>query len=110
MEINLPRGRESTPRQTTCLSYSYQTTTVLTPVSMLRTMPLVIKRRTVPLKEYFFFAFLQRLSQMLLRKGNEHSDAKMMTRSKRCNYKWNLKENRVVRFKLNDCILFKISC
>ena len=54
MEITLPLWRESTPRQTTCLSYSYQTTTALTPVSMLRTMPLVIKRRTVPLNKHVF--------------------------------------------------------
>ena len=58
MEITLPLWRESTPRQTTCLSCSYQTTTALTPVSMLRTMPLVIKRRTVPLNEHFFFCIL----------------------------------------------------
>ena len=62
MEITLPLGRESTPRQTTCLSYSYQTTTALTPVSMLRIMPLVIKRRTVPLKEHFFYIFTTALT------------------------------------------------
>ena len=54
MEITLPLWRESIPRQTTCLSYSYQTTTALTPVSMLRTMPLVIKRRTMPLNKHVF--------------------------------------------------------
>ena len=105
MEITLPLWRESTPRQTTCLSCSYQTTTALTPVSMLRTMPLVIKRRTVPLKEHFFFLHSYNGSHRCHSgKGMNTVMPKMMTRSKRCNYKWNLKEHRVVCFNLNGCI------
>ena len=109
MEITLPLRRESTPRQTTCLSCSYQTTTALTPVSMLRTMPFVIKRRRFLLRNIFLHS-CNGSHRCYSGKGMTTVMPKMMTRSKRCNYKWNLKEHRVVRFKLNDCILFKISC
>ena len=58
-------------------------------------------------EHFFFFAFLQRLSQMLL-KGNENSDVKNEDAIKKI-ISGTLKGNRVVRLKLNDCILFKIS-